>query len=354
MVCYPSVGGSGVLASSLGQGLAERGHEVHFVTYRPPVRLDLSAPNLFFHRVPVTDQAVFPVPDYTLPLAVKLAEVHQTARLDVLHVHYAVPHATAALQARAMVGHGPPLVTTLHGTDVSLLGRDPGYAPAIAQALDRSEAVTAVSQSLADETVACFGTARPQVIYNFAQLPPPTRTRAEVRRELGVGEAPLLLHMSNLRPVKRVDLVIEAFQALEQPAHLLILAGGDPSHLRVGEGITVLTGQPVPDYIQACDCGLYASERESFGLAVLETMLGGRPVVATRVGGLPEVVEDGITGLLCQVGKVAELASALRLLVADGRRRRAMGQAARQRALRHFARERALEAYLDVYRQVTR
>lgn len=354
MVCYPSVGGSGVLASALGQGLAERGHEVHFVTYQPPVRLDLSAPNLFFHPVEVKDHGLFPVPDYTLPLSVKLAEVSRSVPLDILHVHYAVPHATAAWLARSMLGQGPAVITTLHGTDVSLLGRDPSFAPAIRHALLSSDAVTAVSQSLADETVECFGTARPRVIYNFARLAPPTRTAQQVRRALGIGEEPLLLHMSNLRPVKRVDLLVEAFRRLERPAHLVILAGGDPSQLAVGPGITVLSDQPVSDFVAACDCGLYASERESFGLAILETMLGGRPVVATRVGGVPEVVEDGVTGLLCEPGQLAGLVANLRLLLDDAERRQRMGEAARQRALRLFAPEQAVQAYLELYSQMTR
>src|SRR5678816_1019210 len=211
ITCYPSVGGSGVLATALGEDLAARGHDVHFIAYERPFRLPSDAPRLHFHPVAINEYGLFRFPDYTLPLSVRMAEVSRDHRLDVLHVHYAVPHATAAILARAMLPaeRQPRVVTTLHGTDTSLLGSDPGYAPAIRYALSRSDAVTAVSESLASETRRVLGFAGPiDVIHNFFAPRAPRRTPEDVRRELGLGEELVILHSSNLRPGKRIDLLL--------------------------------------------------------------------------------------------------------------------------------------------------
>src|SRR3954447_14550173 len=207
ITCFPLIGGSGILATALGMELAARGHTVHFFSYAKPVRLDLSAPRIHFHEVAIGEHSVFPCPDYTLPLAVKMAEIGRAQRLDVFHVHYAVPHATAAFLATEMIGNGPPkIVTTLHGTDTTLLGPNPQYRPAIAHALNHSDAVTAVSQSLRQQTLDTFQLSRPvDVIPNFFTPGAPTRSRDEVRRGLGLTDEFLVLHMSNLRPTKRID-----------------------------------------------------------------------------------------------------------------------------------------------------
>src|SRR5215212_6931645 len=206
ITCYPSVGGSGILASALGEELGRRGHEVHFISYERPFRLPSDMPRLHFHPVVINDYELFRYPDYTLPLSVKMAEVARDAALDVLHVHYAVPHATAAILARAMLPEGkrPRVVTTLHGTDTTLLGRDAGYGPAIRHALIQSDAVTAVSAWLRDETQRLLAIDRPiDVIHNFFEPKPPRRSREEVRRELGLNDEALIVHVSNLRPIKR-------------------------------------------------------------------------------------------------------------------------------------------------------
>src|SRR6185503_2922099 len=218
ITCYPSVGGSGILATALGEELARRGHEVHFISYERPFRLPENAPRLFFHPVIVNDYPLFKYPDYTLPLSVRMAEVSRDHRLDVLHVHYAVPHATAAILARAMLppGQQPRVVTTLHGTDTTLLGHDPGYAPAIKHALTSSDAVSAVSESLKQETRRILDFDGPiAVIHNFFAPRRPGRTPEVVRAELGLGDAVLVVHSSNLRPGKRVDLLLETVARLQ-------------------------------------------------------------------------------------------------------------------------------------------
>ena len=208
ITCYPSVGGSGILATALGEALAGRGHEVHFISYERPFRLPTNVPRLQFHPVVINDYDLFNNPDYTLPLSVKMAEVSRDHKLDVLHVHYAVPHATAAILARSMLEptEQPRVITTLHGTDTLLLGLDPGYGPAIHHALTQSDAVTTVSNFLKTETHQVLNFGGPiEVIHNFFTPRPARRPRREVRRELGVQDEVLLFHSSNLRPLKRID-----------------------------------------------------------------------------------------------------------------------------------------------------
>jgi N-acetyl-alpha-D-glucosaminyl L-malate synthase BshA len=212
ITCYPSVGGSGILATALGEELARRDHEIHFISYERPFRLPENAPRIFFHPVVINDYNLFKYPDYTLPLSVKMAEVSRAHRLDVLHVHYAVPHATAAILARAMLPpeFQPRVIATLHGTDTTLLGTDPGYAPAIHHALTHSDAVTAVSEFLKLETQRVLGfNGALEVIPNFFVPRAPKRSREAVRRELNLQDEALLFHASNLRPLKRIDLLLE-------------------------------------------------------------------------------------------------------------------------------------------------
>ena len=365
ITCYPSVGGSGILATALGEELARRGHEVHFISYGRPFRLTEGAPRIFFHPVVINDYGLFKYPDYTLPLSVKMAEVSRDHGLDVLHVHYAVPHATAAILARAMLPDGkkPRVVTTLHGTDTTLLGRDAGYAPAISHALACSDAVTTVSEFLRRETEQLFAVARPiDVIYNFFDPKKPLRTRAAVRRELGLGDKAMILHASNLRTPKRIDLLLEAV-ARVRPADgfkLVILAGGDFAPFeddvrRLGLGDRIVLRQNVSeieDYFQAADLGLFTSESESFCLSILEAMNFGCPSVATAVGGIPEVVESGTSGLLVPFGDADGLARAMESLIAHPVRRRTMGRAAKQRARALFSAAKIVPRYEALYRRV--
>ncbi len=365
ITCYPSVGGSGILASALGVELARRGHEVHFISYGRPFRLPENAPRIFFHPVVINDYGLFKYPDYTLPLSVKMAEVSRDFALDVLHVHYAVPHATAAILARSMLPDGkkPRVVTTLHGTDTTLLGRDAGYAPAISHALAQSDAVTTVSEFLRRETETLFAVTRPiDVIYNFFDPKKPTRTRAAVRRELGLGDKAMILHASNLRTPKRIDLLLEAV-ARVRPAEsfkLVILAGGDFAPFesdvqRLGLGDRIVLRRNVTDiedYFQAADLGLFTSESESFCLSILEAMNFGCPSVATAVGGIPEVVETGKSGLLVPFGDADGLARAMETLITQPARRRAMGKAAKARARALFSAAKIIPRYEALYRRV--
>lgn len=366
ITCYPSVGGSGILASALGEELARRGHEVHFISYERPFRLPANAPRLFFHPVVINDYELFRYPDYTLPLSVKMAEVSRDCGLDVLHVHYAVPHATAAILARAMLPEArrPAVVTTLHGTDTTLLGRDAGYGPAIRHALMESDAVTAVSGWLRDETHRLLGVERAiEVIPNFFAPRVPTRSREAVRAELGVAEGEaMIVHLSNLRPVKRVDLLLDAVARVRprESFKLVILAGGDfgpfVTHVRrLGLANRVVVREKVfdvEDYLQAADLGLFASESESFCLSILEAMWFGCPSVSTSVGGIPEVVRDGEHGVLVPAGDADGLARGIELLSRDGPRRTALGQAGRRRAREVFSADAIVPQYERLYRRV--
>jgi len=365
ITCYPSVGGSGVLATALGEHLATRGHEVHFICYERPFRLPAQAPRLHFHPVVINEYGLFRFPDYTLPLSVRMADVALEHRLDVLHVHYAVPHATAAILARSMLPAERQLrvVTTLHGTDTSLLGSDPGYAPAIRYALSCSDAVTAVSESLKRETEQVLKFPGPiEVIHNFFAPRPPRRSAGDVRRELGVGEEVVVLHSSNLRAGKRIDLLLETVARVRprEAFKLLVLAGEEfapftATVARLGLTERVIVREKVNDieeYLQVADVGLFTSDSESFCLSILEAMCFGCPSVSTRVGGIPEVVEHDRSGVLVPPGDVTALAGALESLIRDAPRRGALGQAARARARERFSAEVIVPRYEALYRRL--
>ena len=365
ITCYPSVGGSGILASELGEELAARGHEVHFISYEAPFRLP-TGPRVFFHPVVVNSYDLFKYPDYTLPLSVKMAEVARAHALDLLHVHYAVPHATAAVLAREMLHaeHRLRIITTLHGTDTTLLGRDPGYGPAIKHALEHSDAITTVSEFMRGETVRLLGVQRAiEVIPNFFEPHACAHRRTEVRAGLGVGpDEALVLHLSNLRPLKRTDLMLDAFARLRArvPARLVVLAGADPAALlaevrRRGLEDAVVVREKVTeieDYLAAADLGLFTSEVESFCLSILELMTAGVPSAAFAVGGIPEVTVDGETGVLVPFGDAAALAAGMEALLRDPARRAAMGAAARVRAREKFSAAAIVPRYEDLYRRV--
>ncbi|HEY0947477.1 MAG TPA: N-acetyl-alpha-D-glucosaminyl L-malate synthase BshA, partial [Opitutaceae bacterium] len=366
IVCYPSVGGSGILASALGEELAARGHEVHFISYERPVRMPVDAPRVFFHPVRINDYSPFKSPDYTLPLSVKMAEVSREHGLDILHAHYAVPHATAALLANTMLPpeQRPRIVTTLHGTDTMFLGRDPGYGPAIRHAVECSDAVTSVSEFLRQETHRLLEIERPiEVIHNFFEPKPAARTRAAVRAELGLRNGEVLaVHVSNLRPVKRIDLLLDTVARVRprERFKLVILAGGDftpyVEHVRrLGIGRQVVVREnvsAVEDYLQAADLGLFTSEMESFCLSLLEAMALGCPSVATSVGGIPEVVEHGASGLLVPAHDPDALAREVERLMADPAGRVEMGKRAKERAREKFSAAAIVPQYVALYRRV--
>jgi L-malate glycosyltransferase len=367
ITCYPSVGGSGILAAALGEELAARGHHIHFISYERPFRMRFDAPRLSFHPVEINAYDLFKYPDYTLPLSVKMAEVTRQHGLDVLHVHYAVPHATAALLARSMLPEAqrPKVVATLHGTDTTLLGKDQGYGPAIRYALENVDAVTTVSEYLRGETQRLLAVRRPiEVIHNFFEPRPTTRSREAVRQELGVKpDETLLLHLSNLRPLKRIPLLLEsvAHMRTRKPFKLAILAGGDfapfePVVERLGLKERVVIRYNVLDvdnYLAAADLGFFTSETESFCLSLLELMAFGVPGVSTRVGGIPEVVDDGVNGRLVASDKPAELAKALDDLVENDGSRNAMGAAGQRKARERFSAAAIVPQYEALYRRLS-
>ncbi len=365
ITCYPTIGGSGIIATSLGVGLAERGHEVHFISYERPFRLPENAPRIYFHPVAINSYGLFKYPDYTLPLSVEMARVSCKHQLDVLHVHYAVPHATAAILAHCMLppDKQPRIVTTLHGTDTTLLGTDPGYGPAIHHALIHSDAVTAVSSYLKAESRRLLGFDGPiEVIHNFFEPKPATKSRAEMRQELGIGEEVMILHSSNLRPIKRINLLLESVAMLRSfdDFKLVILAGGDfspylPLVQRLGLEDRLIVRENVieiENYLEAADVALYTSESESFCLSILEAMFFGCPSVATAVGGIPEVVEDGVDGLLVPSAEPSQISRAVQRLVDDVELRKRLGQVARRSARAKFAADTIIPTYENLYHRL--
>jgi len=367
ITCYPVYGGSGVVATELGIQMARRGHEVHFISYERPFRLPRDVARLHFHPVAINDYQLFKYPDYTLPLSVRMAEVSRDHQLDVLHVHYAVPHATAAVLAQSMLPpeQRPRVVTTLHGTDTTLLGCDPGYGPAIHHALTCSDAVTTVSDFLRQETQRVLGyNGSLEVIHNFFEPRQPHRSREEVRCELGLRDEVVLLHSSNLRPLKRIDLLLETAARIQprEAFKLLILAGGDFApfmsevrRLELEDRVLVRERvSDIEDYLQIADIGLFTSESESFCLSILEAMCFGCPSVASSVGGIPEVIEDGVSGVLVPFGDVDAYAKAITDLIREPERRTALGQAAQRRAREHFSAAAIVPRYEELYQQVRR
>ena len=370
ITCYPLIGGSGILATALGSDLARRGNEVHFFSSAKPVRLDLSQPRIFFHEVVVNEYSLFKYPDYTLPLAVKMAGIGRARQLDIFHVHYAVPHATAAWLAVEMLGGPgpgvPKIVTTLHGTDTTLLGHDPNYRDAIEHSLAQSDAITTVSENLRQETLRTFRLDHlVEVVPNFFVPAVQLRSRAEVRAELGVADSDfLIVHTSNLRPLKRIDLLLRVFAATRspQPMRLLILAGEsfapyEPllDELEVRSRVLVKEGVlDIEDYLAAADAGLYTSETESFGLSILETLFHAKPVVAFRVGGIPEVVSDGETGFLHSFSDTSAMAASLDQLAESPQRARVMGELGQKHAKDKFSAELVVPQYQGIYERLAR
>lgn len=370
ITCYPLIGGSGILATALGSELAQRGHEMHFFSSALPVRLDLSQSGIFFHEVVVNEYSLFTYPDYTLPLAVRMAQLAREVGLDIFHVHYAVPHATAAYLAVQMLQasgtRAPKIITTLHGTDTTLLGQDPSYRPAIEHALSHSDAITAVSESLRRETVATFQLEQPvEVIRNFFVPGAKLRSREKIRSELGLtNDEFLVVHISNVRGVKRIDLLLRTFAAArsERAMRLLVVAGSsfagyEPllDELRIRDRVTVKEGvREVEEYLNAADAGLYTSESESFGLSILETLFHSRPVVAFRIGGIPEVVIDGENGFLHPFGDVEAMARSISRLADSPQLARELGERGRQRAEANFTADRIVPEYEALYRRVIR
>jgi N-acetyl-alpha-D-glucosaminyl L-malate synthase BshA len=366
IACYPTYGGSGVVATELGMALAGRGHEIHFLSYEPPMRLGAAEQwhaNVYFHEVQVSAYPLFRYPPYDLALASRLVDVIAHHEIEVIHAHYAVPHAISAVLAREMAGGGVRVLTTLHGTDVTLVGQDKSYLPATRYGLLKSDAVTAVSRHLAEETrrILC-NDCRIQVIHNFIDTdryrPGPC---AETRSRIAEPDEAVVVHLSNFRPVKRPIAVVRVFAGIARrvPARLLLVGDGpelpraeaEAEALGVRERVSVLGQRGEIERLLPCaDLLLLPSETESFGLAALEAMACGVPPLASRIGGLPEVIEDGVSGMLCPVGAVEEMADRAVALLTDPKAHRAMSAAARERAVAAFSLARGVEDYERAYR----
>lgn len=335
MVCYPTFGGSGVVATELGKALAAKGHEIHFITYSEPVRLGSFNKNIFYHEVRVSDYPLFDYPPYELVLASKLVDVVKYEKLDVLHVHYAIPHASAAYMARQILakeGINIPFITTLHGTDITLVGRDSSFEPVITFAINESDAVTAVSESLREDTFKHFKVDRPvEVVPNFInskKLHKNAKESCNLRQIFAPNGEKILCHISNFRPVKRMTDVVEVFARVrkEIPAKLLLIGDGPERHnveslcrqLGICEDVEVLGKLKNPTESLFCsDLFLLPSETESFGLAALEAMAAGVPVISSNTGGIPEVNVHGYSGFLSDVGDVDDMAANALLLLKD-------------------------------------
>ncbi len=324
IVCYPTYGGSGVVATELGKSLAEKGHEIHFVTYSRPIRLGQFIQNVSFHEVSVRDYPLFEFPPYESALTSTLVDVALHHKLDLFHVHYAIPHASAALAAKQILssmGKNIPVITTLHGTDITLVGRDKSYLPVVKHSLEQSDGVTAVSKFLATETAAVFGTQKPiEFIPNFVDTLRFSRQNKEhFRRMIAPNEEKLIIHTSNFRKVKRVEDVVHVFHRITKniPAKLLMV--GDGPERSEAESLCRMYGlqddvvfvgnqNPVEEIYSVGDLFLMPSASESFGLSALEAMACGVPVVTSDAGGLPEINLEGITGHLCPVGDIDSMA----------------------------------------------
>jgi N-acetyl-alpha-D-glucosaminyl L-malate synthase BshA len=318
IVCYPTFGGSGVLATELGKALAQKGHHVHFITYQQPVRLNGFIPNIFYHEVQVATYPLFDYPPYETALSSTLVDVIKNHHLQLLHVHYAIPHASAAYMAKKILeqeGIHIPVITTLHGTDITLVGRDKTYAPVVAFSINQSDAITAVSQNLRDETFNTFKIEKPiQVIHNFVDVERFNRKHIDAFKKLIApnGER-VLLHASNFRKVKRVEDVVEIFHEVNQqiPSKLLFVGDG-PERVGAEELCRKLNTcddvhfvgkqEQMEDILAIADLFLLTSQYESFGLAALEAMAAGVPVVSTNAGGLPEIMIQGVTGYMGNIG----------------------------------------------------
>jgi len=367
IACYPTFGGSGVVATELALALATRGHAIHMLSYERPYRLPDYFPGVTFHQVTVPSYPLFLSPPYTLALATKMADVAEHAPLDLLHVHYALPHAISAILARQMresAGSRLAVVTTLHGTDITLVGQDRSYLPITRFAIEKSDGITAVSRYLRDVTIAQFGIRHEiDVVPNFidAERYRPEAASDWARGFRHGGEA-LLAHVSNFRPVKRIGDVIEIFDRVlaHLPARLLLVGDGPDRALaerlcrekKICDRVHFLGNvTAVETLLPVCDLLLLTSDKESFGLSALEAMACGVPVVGTDAGGLPEVVESGTSGFLRPIGDVEGMSADALAILSDAAVHRRFAAAARQRAVEEFPEERAVGDYLDVYQR---
>jgi len=373
ITCYPTYGGSGVVATELGLELAQRGHQVHFISYSQPIRLTEPQPNIRYHEVEVSRYPLFEYPPYDLALATRMAEVAEIYELDLLHVHYAIPHSVSAMLARQMLccdttrnRRHLPYVTTLHGTDITLVGADPSYLPITRFSINQSDGVTSISKYLKQQTLEVFEVQTPiEVIPNFVNCDLYERTPEVMahRSDYARPDEKILVHLSNFRPVKRVLDVIEIFYRVQKviPARLLMIGDGPERSraewLAVNKGIhnqvDFLGKQDrIHEKLGVADVMLLPSQLESFGLAALEAMACEVVPIATNAGGVPEVIDHGETGFLAEVGDVDTMAHYAIEILSDDKRLKQMGEQARSRAQARFCASKIIPMYERFYRTV--
>jgi len=368
ITCYPTYGGSGVVATELGKALAERDHEIHFISSDLPFRLSHVAGNIFFHEVNVQSYPLFDYPPYTLSLTSKMVDIAKHVGLDLLHVHYALPHASSAVMARQILNSEHldlPVVTTLHGTDITLIGQDPSFEPVVTWSINESDGVTAVSDYLRQETYDHFDVTKDiEVIPNFIDTDRFVRQDKEhFKQALCPNGEKVIVHISNFRPVKNAQQVVEVFSRLRDDLHVkLLLVGDGPDRvpterkareLGVYDDIRFLGKQdPVEEILSIADVFLMPSGSETFGLAALEAMACEVPVVASDVGGLPELIVHGETGFLCPLDDIEEFTECTRVLLTDDDLHSEMAAAARTRAVETFDIDRVVPLYEDYYERV--
>ncbi len=362
IVCYPTYGGSGVVATELGKALAGRGHQIHFISYAMPMRLDSYEGNIFYHEVEMSSYPLFEFPLYTPALASKIVEVAQFEKLDVVHAHYAIPHATSAYLARQVLGGKLKVITTLHGTDITLVGLEPSFLPVMKFSIEQSDGVTAVSRFLKEKTLTNYGIDKDiRVIPNFVDTETYRRVECvRVRERFAPPEEKILIHVSNFRAVKRVSDVIKIFDEVRKkvPAHL-ILAGDGPDRsacellvreLGIQEKVRFLGKQTeLVRLLSSADLMLMPSQSESFGLAALEAMSCGVPVISSSVGGLPELQVHGQTGYIAEIGDIDRMAKYAVELLTNDTRMAMFRQACRARAVDNFDVSKIVTMYEDHY-----
>jgi len=366
ITCYPTVGGSGVIATELGKMLAERGHEIHFITSSVPFRLNKIYPTVFFHEVEVNNYSVFQYPPYDIALASKMADVIKEEKLDVLHVHYAIPHAVCAVLARDMCGENIGIVTTLHGTDISVLGEDSTLQQSIKYGIDRSDIVTTVSDALKVETYERIETTKPiETIYNFVdeEVFHPM-DGSKLKQQFGIREDErVLIHISNFRKIKNIPDIIDAFMKVREamPAKLLLVGDGPEKHrvmdklrdMPYKSDVLFLGKQEnIAELFSISDLKLLLSEKESFGLVLLEAMACGVPGIGTNIGGIPEVIEHGTNGYLVELGDVDAVARYAIELLSDEAKLAEFRMNALDTVQTKFKSEKIIEQYEKIYEKL--
>ncbi|MYL55162.1 N-acetyl-alpha-D-glucosaminyl L-malate synthase BshA [Pontibacillus yanchengensis] len=363
ITCYPTVGGSGVIATELAKLLAERGYEIHFITSSVPFRLKRIYPNIYYHEVEMNHYAVFQYPPYDLALANKMAEVINREQIDILHVHYAMPHAICAILAKQMVEHDVKIVTTLHGTDITVLGVDSSFKNMIRFGIEQSDRVTAVSHSLVEQTKDMLQVNREMdVIYNFVdEREYRQRNEAHLKEEYGIEDDDhVIIHISNFRQVKRVPDVIHSFhQIASHTKAKLLLVGDGPEYSKVCQLVSELglrdrvlflgKQENVSELLSISDLKLLLSEKESFGLVLLEAMACGVPCIGTDIGGIPEVIMDEYNGFICPVGDVDTIASRAITLLTNPEKWQMFSENGLKRVRTEFQSETIVKQYEDIY-----